>query len=456
MKKSNNIINNNENNASIICYKKYANYIAALLFTFGFLFYFIFTLYSPQEEEFYHKQSSTIVKICQSNDHLTKPISYNQKCIERETSQEVKKTPFNLTVAFISDQSPTLSTRKVLQLIKKEEAEVIIHQGGFGHSSSPSQWEEEINEILGPSFPVFAAMGNHDYYHWEEYYTMLESRLSRVMEREKGIVDCKGCLGVRSVCNYKGLWIYQTSDGVFNLRDNEIFLHNPSSPNSNFDQSSEGTTDRYYEIDILKQELDCAKKRGFQWKICSWHTYTFADFSTDTFGGKGVEENYKECIDAGALLVNSHPNTYSKFYPLSSLTSAYMGNFESNITKLINGKNIKIVATSSSPIISPGFTVQIISGLGGENAVDDNNNNNDVNNNDNNMKEKEKERGKKVDYGALICTINPPTISLLSDANGSLEEVVINYVDDISLNFASCKFIDIEENVIDRFVIYME
>src|SRR5690606_34399883 len=121
--------------------------------------------------------------------------------------------------------------------------------------------------------------------------------------------------------------------------------------------SSDPNDDLYYEIDILKQELQCAKKRGFQWKICSWHTYTFSDLSAETFESKGVEENFKECIDAGALLINSHPHSYSKFYPLSSHSSAFAGNFSSNITKVVNGKKFKIAATSSSPIITPGFTV---------------------------------------------------------------------------------------------------
>ena len=47
----------------------------------------------------------------------------------------------------------------MLELILSEGADMVLHQGNI---DDPVAWKAEINDLLGPSFPYFASMGNHD------------------------------------------------------------------------------------------------------------------------------------------------------------------------------------------------------------------------------------------------------------------------------------------------------
>ena len=434
--------------------KKFYSYLSILLIFFLFLFFISFSLFQPDGVEF-HLQSQTIIDLCHSDDFITGHISIHDQCEE----DDLPKVPFNLTIAFLSDQSTATSSHKVLERIKEEGVEAIIHQGDFGYSSSPEEWEKEINSIFGEDFPIFAAMGNHDYYHWKDYYLILQKRIERLSKKGKDIFQCKGCLGVRSVCNYKGLWLYQTSDGVFNLRDNELFVsqnnpsHKPQSKRNNNndniindnikemnkklnkkrDNDKEEEEGNYYEIDILKQELECAKQKKMTWKICSWHTYSYSD---EAFGGKNVEDNYNACIDAGALIVNSHPHAFRKFYPLTTVFS-YKNDFATNITKIVNGNQLIITASSATPLIQPGMTMQIVTGLEGD---------------DKNYSYS----SSAVDYGALICVFNPPAMLMRNEAAGILQELIVNTKDNVQINFASCRFTAIDGRILDHFTVYLE
>ena len=67
-----------------------------------------------------------------------------------------------LTVAFIGDQGSGEEARSVLQLIKAEGADLVLHQGDFDYRDDPEYWDGTITSILGADFPYFASVGNHD------------------------------------------------------------------------------------------------------------------------------------------------------------------------------------------------------------------------------------------------------------------------------------------------------
>ena len=113
----------------------------------------------------------------------------------------------NLKVAFIADQGIDdrnfygMGARDVLQLIKDEGTDIVLHQGDFDYRADPDLWDQQINDVLGPDFPYFASIGNHDVDAWPGYQQKLQARLDRVTG-----ASCTGDLGVKSACRYRGLF----------------------------------------------------------------------------------------------------------------------------------------------------------------------------------------------------------------------------------------------------------
>ena len=60
-----------------------------------------------------------------------------------------------------------MAAEKVLNLIKTEGAQALVHLGDFDYIDNPSAWDEQINNILGENFPYFAVIGNHDLKRWK-------------------------------------------------------------------------------------------------------------------------------------------------------------------------------------------------------------------------------------------------------------------------------------------------
>src|SRR6266545_1887865 len=59
------------------------------------------------------------------------------------------ETPPNFRVAFIGDQGLRGSSRAVLQLIKDEGAQMVIHSGDFDYKNDPARWDAQITQVLG-------------------------------------------------------------------------------------------------------------------------------------------------------------------------------------------------------------------------------------------------------------------------------------------------------------------
>ena len=94
----------------------------------------------------------------------------------------------NLKVAFIGDSGNGSGFRRVLGLIKSEGAHVVLHQGDFDYAYNARKFFATIDGILGPDFPFFAAVGNHDVESWPEdcsdrdgcYAKFLKTRMARI------------------------------------------------------------------------------------------------------------------------------------------------------------------------------------------------------------------------------------------------------------------------------------
>jgi hypothetical protein len=72
----------------------------------------------------------------------------------------------NLRIAFIGDVGNGPNQRAVLNLIKSEGAQAVLHQGDFDYHGDPTGFWSSIDNILGANFPYFVSVGNHDVDNW--------------------------------------------------------------------------------------------------------------------------------------------------------------------------------------------------------------------------------------------------------------------------------------------------
>ena len=93
----------------------------------------------------------------------------------KSSNSNLKQTTEKLKIAFIADQGINENAKKVLQLIKDEKTDMVIHAGDFGCCNSiikylygresyigtALDWDAQITNILGPNFPYFGTIGNH-------------------------------------------------------------------------------------------------------------------------------------------------------------------------------------------------------------------------------------------------------------------------------------------------------
>jgi len=83
--------------------------------------------------------------------------------------EKLISTDADFRVAFIGDQGLGLNAIAVLNLIKDEGAQMVLHQGDFDYEYDPEAWDKQISNVLGDDFPYFASIGGHDELNWDEY-----------------------------------------------------------------------------------------------------------------------------------------------------------------------------------------------------------------------------------------------------------------------------------------------
>ena len=230
-------------------------------------------------------------------------------------------------VAFIGDQGLGPDAITVLNLIKDEGAQIVLHQGDFDYVDNPDAWDKQISDVLGSDFPYFASIGNHDVIELSGYQEKLYDRL----EKNPDVV-CNGDLGVKSSCTYKGLFFILAAPGLVGS-DHDSFIEKQLSDNDS------------------------------TWKVCSWHhDYRHMidlDLKVWYTGVEGFEyfdkntgwEVYENCKNAGAIIANGHMHTYHR------------------TQTLINIENQDVDPEWSEPNklrVDEGATFAFISGLGGD------------------------------------------------------------------------------------------
>jgi hypothetical protein len=229
--------------------------------------------------------------------------------------------PADFTVAFIGDQDSGADPLAVLELIRDEGADMVMHQGDFDYNDNPTAWDQLITSVLGADFPYFASIGNHDDTAWSGsngYQAKLTARLARVPD-----ATCTGDYGVNSACTYQGLFFILSGAGEMGS-NHEAYI-----------------TAQLAQTDYL-------------WRVCSWHR----NMTAMQIGEKGDDTGwgvYEACRNGGAMIVTGHEHSYSRTKTLVSM------------------QNQTIDPAWPLPgdvRIAPGSTFAVVSGLGGRNIRD--------------------------------------------------------------------------------------
>lgn len=225
--------------------------------------------------------------------------------------------PPNLKIAFIGDQSLGPDALAVLNLIKLEGAQAVLHSGDLDYADDPAAWEAQLDSVLGADFPYFVTIGNHDELKWAAaggYQQRVEGRFTRL-----GIA-WSGRLGVRSSFHYKGVFFVLTAPGI----------------GSGFD---DGASDLY-----VRDQLAADNS---VWSVCSWHK----NQRLMQVGGKTDETGwgvYEEARKGGAIIATAHEHSYSR-------------------THLLGGMSSQTVASTSNTLsLTKGKSFAFVSGLGGQ------------------------------------------------------------------------------------------
>ena len=233
--------------------------------------------------------------------------------------------PANFKVAFMGDQSLGGNAVGVLNLIKAEGAQAVLHSGDFDYADNPAAWEAQINGVLGADFPYFATIGNHDMAAWRGaggYQQYLTNRFNRLG------LSWEGDLGVQSSFHYNGIYFVLTAPGL-----------------AGFDS---GVSDLY-----IRDRL--AADRSL-WSVCSWHT----NMKLMQVGGKPDEAGwgvYEEARKGGAIIATAHEHSYSRTHLLSSMSNQTVANVSNTMT-LTRGRSFAFVSGLGGHSVRP----QLISG----------------------------------------------------------------------------------------------
>lgn len=230
----------------------------------------------------------------------------------------------DLKVAFIGDQGLTTEAQQVLGLIRAEGADLIIHTGDLDYEGDPAAWDTLVTDEMGPRFPYFVTMGNHDSSAWDGPDGYRELAWERVADVEG--VQCEGEYAELATCTFRGLWFLLSAVGI---DDRTKTSH----------------------ADFIAEQCNSAP---YRWKVTNWHQ----NQTEIQVGDKNNETGwrvYEESRACGAIISTSHEHSYARTRTLTSMRE----------------QSVDPSCPSADEIcVGPGRTFAFHSGLGGHSIRD--------------------------------------------------------------------------------------
>lgn len=234
-------------------------------------------------------------------------------------------TEANLKVAIIGDTGYTSNFRSVLQLIKSEGADLVLHQGDFDYKYDADGFFDFVNAELGSTFPYLGSVGNHDVSSWNT-----------------GCSDSDGCYADFFKQRMQSMGV---SPDNSDLNDQMYSTTFKGLKMVFVGQNGASTGDNTYAPYIQNQ----LQNDNHIWKICSWHKNQKAL----QVGGKSDEMGwnvYDNCMNLGAIIATAHEHSYQRTKTLTSM------------------RNQTVDPACSDPnsvCVAPGKSFVLVSGLSG-------------------------------------------------------------------------------------------
>jgi myo-inositol-hexaphosphate 3-phosphohydrolase len=229
----------------------------------------------------------------------------------------------NFKVAFIGDSGAGSNFQSVLNMIKAENTDMVLHQGDFAYSDGDQKWMDMIDATLGVTFPYFGSDGNHEDWQGDGYAAFFKARMAAL-----GLNPPAGDLPDSYTITYKGLKVVFTKE--------------------NGDPS------------FIDSELS---NDNHIWKVCSWHR----NMTTMQLGGKGNDQgwpDYENCTQHGAIIATAHEHTYHRTKTLTSPQNLTVDTTQ-HPPQTYNGIP-NVYSNPNNLAVAPGKTFVFVSGIAGK------------------------------------------------------------------------------------------
>jgi hypothetical protein len=238
----------------------------------------------------------------------------------------------DLIVAFIGDQGTTADAQEVIDVIREEGAQAVVHNGDFDYVGSPTQFLTMVNS-LGDQFPYFAVFGNHEEEQHEAYAQALTARANSIPEMRD---HCSGTQGYNTSCDFRGIRIVQSCVGLGSPIPSSLCGKDAAGP-----------------INHIRNSL---QNDSSIWSICNWHVVQTQMSVSDNADEAGWQA-YNVCEAEGAIIVTSHSHTYARTFTLNDIDNP-------------TNKGQGLFGTASAMQVGPGKTFVLVTGIGGRGLYD--------------------------------------------------------------------------------------
>ncbi|MEE9349115.1 MAG: metallophosphoesterase [Flavobacteriaceae bacterium] len=244
-------------------------------------------------------------------------------------------TPENHKVAFIGDTGAGDNFQVVLDLIKNENANAVMHNGDLSYAEEDDQaeidllvpqWYNMVKNTLGDTFPYFACVGNHEQAYWHRYADLLEPHMTA-----NGIT-WTGDYGIMSSFSYKGIFYVITNP---NDQDNDSWAGD-----SNFIRDKHASSNSRWKLSVFHRN-QTKMQLGSKYNETGWRVY-------------------KESRKAGAIIQTAHEHSYHRTFELKNCQNTQVSHFDDT-----QSNPIILRKDNSSTTIDEGTSFVSVNGLGG-------------------------------------------------------------------------------------------
>lgn len=238
--------------------------------------------------------------------------------------------PAGLKIAYIGD-TDTVNVVNIYRLIRSENVSAVVLNGDLDYKGSPAKWNLVYKEVLG-DLPFYVTVGNHDNHIWRDYQDQVSRHYSA-----SNVTECVGNVGVREVCTHAGVAMLLSGAG----------------------SACGGLTHEH--TPYISQSLQQFQEWNVTWKVCNFHKNNhLLHTSRMPSVMKDVDEvgldNFRLCLQHGAMIFTSHKHQYSRTHEIDAMSSETVS----------VSRRVPVGSNSSNPIrLGRGRSFVVVNGIGG-------------------------------------------------------------------------------------------